>query len=193
MEVEVHRMKWGVWIPSPIQSLSYDSRSGRLAIGRQDASIEICCPGEKWYVQVRVPGKSEFQLQALGWAKAPNEQGRLFGISLRGFLFEIDLYKLNIIHIRDSYGGAAWCMSLHPREALLAVGCEDGAVRIFSYADGGLEYSKTFPTVGSRVLCVAYHPSQPKLFVGCADGHIRCFNEVLFITIMSISMYYYSC
>ena len=54
------------------------------------------------------------------------------------------------------------------------MGCEDGASRIFSYENGGLEFVKAHPTTGSRILSLAYHPVKSELFLGCADGTVRC-------------------
>lgn len=64
------------------------------------------------------------------------------------------------------------------RHGLLAVGCEDGAARLFRYEDGALEYTRSLPTTGARVLCVSFHPTVPQLFLGCDDGTIRCVEEV---------------
>ena len=85
---------------------------------------------------------------------------------------------MGIKHVTDSYGGAAWCMSMSPRGNQIAIGCEDGAARIFTYNDNKIEYFKAYQTTGSRVLSVAHHPRNSQLFVGCADGTIRCIDEV---------------
>lgn len=117
------------------------------------------------------------------------EAGRLFGISFRGVIFEVDIAQMCIKNIRDSYGGAAWCMAGHFRSPLLAVGCEDGSARLFSYENGALDYCKSFASTGSRILSVAFHPKAPHLFMGCADGTIRCVEEVdinCFIIMLSI-------
>ena len=37
------------------------------------------------------------------------------------------------MNIRDAYGGASWAMSISPRDQFLAIGCEDGIVRLFHY------------------------------------------------------------
>lgn len=96
-------------------------------------------------------------------------------------------------------------MSANPRAPLLAVGCEDGVVRLFRYEAGSLgsssagdvtgsyltngaqstskgstgilEYARSLPTSGSRVLSVAYHPTEKRLFAGCSDGSVRCMEE----------------
>ena len=69
-------------------------------------------------------------------------------------------------NVRDSYGGAAWCMASCRRHSYLAVGCEDGAARLFQYEDDALEYTRSLPTTGARVLCIAFHPTVPQLFLG---------------------------
>lgn len=91
---------------------------------------------------------------------------------------QLDLSTLKIKNVRDSYGGAAWCMASCPRHCLLAIGCEDGATRLFRYDGGVLEYARSLPNTGARILCVAFHPTLPRLFMGCDDGCIRCFDEV---------------
>ena len=44
----------------------------------------------------------------------------------------------------DSYGGPVWCMAANRASTLLAVGCEDGCVRLFDLAEGGLVYKRSF-------------------------------------------------
>jgi len=135
------------------------------------------------FVQMKISGKDNFGLHGLVWAQVASEKGRLFGISIRGFIFEVDFTKLNIKNIRDTNGGAAWCLAADPLDTLLAVGGDDGAVRLFRYAAGALEYVRTQPTVGCRVASVAFHPLQPKLFIGCADGTIRCVDKVCYFSL----------
>jgi U3 small nucleolar RNA-associated protein 4 len=178
-EVFVHRFRCGDWVPSAIRSLAVDDMfTSRVAIGREDGSIEIVNPNYKWFTNIRVPGKQDFKLQKVVWSNHAEEKGRLFGISLRGFAFEVDVANAGIINVRDVYGGSAWCLAASPRAPVLAVGCEDGTVRLFDYSSGRLEYARTLPTVGVRVLSVAYHPTQPKIFLGCGDGTIRCLDDV---------------
>ena len=93
-------------------------------------------------------------------------------------------------------------MSISPREQFIAVGCEDGIVRVFQYDSnlyhpnddsiawndaaarqegssvGILSYRMSLPTSGSRILSVAYHPVEARIFIGCSDGTIRCMDEV---------------
>jgi len=74
-------------------------------------------------------------------------------------------------------------MQASPRTPLLAVGGEDGVVRLFQYDESNrLYYFKSFPSSGTRVLSIAYHPIEPRLFIGCSDGTIRCFEDVSYQT-----------
>lgn len=136
------------------------------------------------FVQVQIPGKDNFGLHGLSWAQIASEKGRLFGISIRGFIFEVDFIHLNIKNARDTNGGAAWCLAADPLDALLAVGGDDGAVRLFRYSGDSLEYVRTQPSVGCRVASVAFHPLQSKLFIGCADGTIRCVDKVCILDLL---------
>ena len=165
-------------MPSPIKSIASDPFSNMVAIGREDGDIEITDSTGKWLTTARIPGRSHFTLKSIVWSMIPTEKGRLFGISLRGFLFEIDLATLSFKNVQESYGGAIWCIAAHYMKPILAVGCEDGTIRIFSYADGNLEYVKALSSAkGSRVLCLAYHPAKEQLFAGFADGTISCLNS----------------
>lgn len=79
-------------------------------------------------------------------------------------------------NLRHTTGGAAWSLAASATEAILAVGCDDGMVRLFNYDDGGLEFYKLYPTVNARILSIAYNPSSSRLYVGCSDGTIRAFD-----------------
>jgi WD40 repeat protein len=124
---------------------------------------------------------NDFKLQGLVWSQFHSEKeeaGRLFGISLKGFLFEVDLSTSSLSNLHDTYGGAAWSLAASPRSNLLAVGGEDGVIRLFRYtAPHQLEYVKSLPTSGSRVLSLMFHPEKHQLFVGCSDGTVRCLDE----------------
>eukprot|EP01039_Chlorochromonas_danica_P010369 gene10369-11479_t len=187
----VHRLRVGNWHPQAIKSLAVSRFDGKdeeaatyLAIGREDGEIDILSVKENFGSVAHIAGAADFKLQALCWSRwheadesRPGASQRLFGISLRGFLFEVDLRRLDLSNVCDCYGGAAWALAASPRAALLAVGGEDGVLRLFSCDQEKVAYHKSLPTSGSRVLAVAYHPSQPHLFLGGADGIIRCLEE----------------
>ena len=173
-KVGVHRFRFGDVLPSAIKSIASDPFSPLVAIGREDGDIEISDSSNKWYTIACIAGQADFELKSLVWSAIEKEKGRLFGISQKGFIFEVDLASLSFKHVQESYGGTAWSLSANTQKATLAVGCEDGASRIFSYDNGNLEFIKAHPTTGSRILSLAYHPVKAELFLGCADGTVRC-------------------
>ena len=57
---------------------------------------------------------------------------RLFGATLEGHIFEIDLKRLSYRAISSSYGGAVYAMVVEPTVcSSVAVACQDGRVRWF--------------------------------------------------------------
>ena len=125
-QFKVHGWRFSDWIPSPIRSLSADPYSSNLAVGREDGGIEICDTNNKFLVKSRIAGNVDFKLQELCWSNTTQSRGRLFGISLRGFVFEVNLKELSHGKFLDTYGGTPWCMAMSPRNAILLIGCEDG-------------------------------------------------------------------
>ncbi|XP_026389623.1 WD repeat-containing protein PCN-like [Papaver somniferum] len=63
-------------------------------------------------------------------------------------------------------------MPEHPR---LAIGCDDGRVRIYIISDE-LTYNRMLPRVSGRVLSVAWSPDAKSIFSGSSDGFIRCWD-----------------
>jgi len=173
----VHQFRFSNWMPTAIRSISVDPFSGLVAVGRSDGDIEISDPHGKWYTQGRIKGRDDFQLNGLAFSSSAEESGRLFGVSSHGFLFEVDCGSLALSTIRDSYGGSIWSIAASKRRPILGIGCEDGTAKLFSYENGGLEYVKSFPATGSRVLCVCFDPTQPRILLGGGDGSIRCYDE----------------
>lgn len=182
MDFEVHRLRIGNWKPDAIKTVACDDQfSHNLAIGKENGEIEIVDPVDNFALLLRVTGRDDFRLQALAWSKFISEHGRnrLFGISLKGFLFEVDLNEGKIVHVTDCFSSAVWAIQSSPRSDILAVGCEDGAVRLFEFGHHrrAPDYFKSLTTAGARVLCLAYHQTLPKLVIGSADGVIRVLDE----------------
>ena len=178
MDYQVHRWRFSNWVPCQIKSLAADFFSTLVAVGREDGEIEVCDPSNKFVVRAKLSGCNDFMLQSLKWSNIAEQKGRLFGISLRGFLFEVNLTSAQLVNICDSYGGAAWCLDVCPREASMTVGCEDGSAKCFSYEDARITYKRTYASVGSRILSISYHPVKTQIYFGCADGTIRCVDEI---------------
>lgn len=174
-------------MPQAVHALATHPNGRLVAVGREDGDIELAVPAEGYRIEVRVPGQKGKGLRSLAWVEAlevhglqersePVDPPRLFGCGLDGTVFEVDLLRLCYHNVRDAYGGAAWCMRAASSIALLAVGCEDGSVRLFTTEGGGLEYKRSFASTGSRVLSVAWGARDDVLLAGCADSLIHCFD-----------------
>jgi WD40 repeat protein len=182
MDFEVHRLRIGNWKPDAIKTVACDDKfSHNLAIGKENGEIEIVDPVDNFAMLLSVTGRDDFCLQALTWSNFISENGRnrLFGISLKGFLFEVNLNEGAIVHVTDCFSSAVWALQSSPRSDTLAVGCEDGVVRLFDFGHHrrAPDYLKSLTTSGARVLCLAYHQTLPKLVIGSADGVIRVLDE----------------
>lgn len=76
----------------------------------------------------------------------------------------------------DSFGGAVWCLGAAFNVPFIAVGCEDGALRLFDASEEILTLKKTFLKQEGRILSVRFHPNDEDIFSGGSDGTIRRFN-----------------
>lgn len=207
-KVAVNVSRLQVWMPQPVHALATRPDNKVVAVGREDGDIELTVPTEGYRVEARIPGQKNKGLRSLAWiegaggesglegegdaiddseaaADTEDEGARLFGCALDGTVFEVDLLRLCYKNVRDAYGGAAWCMRPAASLSLLAVGCEDGSIRLFSTEGGGVEYKRSFPSIGSRVLCLAWGPANDVIFAGCLDSMIHCLDATTGQTLVS--------
>jgi U3 small nucleolar RNA-associated protein 4 len=110
-------------------------------------------------------------LEVIEWVGA-----RLFSAGLDGSINEYDLESSLIKKTTSSYGGAVWSMSVNPSNEVLAVGCEDGSIRLFKLTNDGLEYLSQLEKQSSKVLCLRWHPFNQIIVCGGTDGTIRSVN-----------------
>lgn len=95
----------------------------------------------------------------------------------------------------SSQGGSIWSIAPNPSSSSLALGCEDGTVRILSIANDTLTHSRRFDRVKCRILSIAWGPPKHKtkknsdpmadsdddddewndswLVTGCSDSSLR--------------------
>jgi U3 small nucleolar RNA-associated protein 4 len=64
-------------------------------------------------------------------------------------------------------------MDINPTGEVMAVGCEDGMIRLFRVLDQGLEYLSVLERQETKVLSLAWHPYKPIVVVGSTDGTVR--------------------
>jgi WD40 repeat protein len=58
----------------------------------------------------------------------------------------------------NSQGGSIWSVAANPASTLLALGCEDGTVRLLSVADDTLTHHRRFDRVKCRILSLSWGP-----------------------------------
>ncbi|POM75558.1 U3 small nucleolar RNA-associated protein, partial [Phytophthora palmivora] len=172
--LQVHRCRFVDWMPAAIHALSFNAAGDQLAVARANGDVELWSVGRKWHLKFVVSGSSQSQVTALCWS----ESSRLFACSLDGTLWEMNFETLSKKNVVDSNGGPIWSMVLDAASQQLAVGCEDGRIRLFSFADDQLHFSKAFLTTGTRVVSLAWHGTAHKIFSGSEAGVIHCWNAV---------------
>ncbi|KAK1229372.1 U3 small nucleolar RNA-associated protein [Marasmius sp. AFHP31] len=203
-------------LPSTKKTASTSTRSfprfGTLAVGHANGNIDLCeWTGSKgdvqayqgWSVSKTLNGLFPSKVDSLAFIiRDPDELKpndvpslsnlRLFSSGGGSVLIEWDMERL--IRTIESQGGTIWCIAANPASTMLALGCEDGTVRLLSVADDTLAYHRRFDRVKSRILSIAWGPPVPKdcpettdsdsdddldewadswLVTGCSDSSLR--------------------
>ncbi|KAI8852751.1 WD40-repeat-containing domain protein [Chytridium lagenaria] len=177
-----------------------------LACARENGDLELWNP-IRWHLERVIPGIPGSTVESIVWIrpvsdaadsaddsddsdvetkttrstrrrKATAGRSRLLTAGHDGCITEWDLVSLKPLARIESGGGAVWCMTATPDNDEVAVGCEDGSVRVFSVvgSPGTIEYKATFDRQDGRILSVAYHPTQPILATGSTDSCIRTYS-----------------
>ncbi|KAJ2760376.1 U3 small nucleolar RNA-associated protein [Coemansia sp. BCRC 34490] len=201
--MQVHRCRFVDYVPQAINAIEYAPRSSThpyVAIGRANGDIELWQAKENLVYVKTLPGIVNGSLEAIAWAhrtsltaeeielfdnekeraqfkrqlkeKAP----RLFSAGLNSVIIEWDLGKLGPKAAIDSYGGAVWCMATNHAQTKLAVGTEDGHIRIFDIMDNQLAYQHCFDKVSSRILSLAWSHDDKTIVTGSADSCVRIWD-----------------
>ncbi|KIY69643.1 WD40 repeat-like protein [Cylindrobasidium torrendii FP15055 ss-10] len=154
---------------------------GTLAVGHANGNIDICewtgaqnstQSSQAWVVSKTLPGLYPSTVDSLAFAhRNPNtleddEVPSVFGLRLFSAgggseLLEWDIENLCIRRTIGSQAGAIWSIAINPASTLLAMGCEDGSVRILNLANDGLEHFRRFDRTKSRLLSIAWGPPIP--------------------------------
>ncbi|ORX63923.1 WD40 repeat-like protein [Basidiobolus meristosporus CBS 931.73] len=193
--MEVHRCRFVDYTPAAINALTFAPKSTKplLACARAGGDIEIWNP-KNWHLEKIIPGGASYNIEALTWAhqivlgdddydtpeekaeaqkKLLSESPRLFSAGLNSLITEWDLTTLCPKQTIDSHGGAVWCLAANNSGTKLAVGCEDGCIRIFNIIDGDLSFERSFVKQKARILSLAWSPDDKVIVTGSADSSIR--------------------
>lgn len=172
--LRVHRCRFVDWLPHAIHVLAFNGTGDELAVARANGDVEIWQVGRKWHLKLVFHGSEQRKVAALCWSA---RSGRLFAASLDGTLWELDFELVRRKNVTDANGGPIWCMAMDDAGQELAVGCEDGRIRLFSVdKEDEIYFRKGFITTGKRVVSLAWHTRAGRMFSGSEDGLIHCWN-----------------
>ncbi|CAG5113459.1 Oidioi.mRNA.OKI2018_I69.chr2.g7567.t1.cds [Oikopleura dioica] len=167
--------------PSAVQTLRYDTDNARLAVARADGpeqrGIEIWSYYNRrcWDQVAFIPPDEDRPVDVLEWTK----YGLLLSAGANGFITSYCPKSCKVLANMDSGASAVWCMRKSPDGEHLAVGGEDGIVRIYEIMDTKTEmcllYLKSFERQEKRVLSLSWH-SKGKLLCTSGVGSIRIWN-----------------
>ncbi|NWH70841.1 UTP4 protein, partial [Piaya cayana] len=164
-EFEVHRVRFFALVPAGVRCLACSPRADRLALGRTDGTVEVYNFAANYFQEKVIPGHEARSVEALCWAAGE----RLFGAGLSGEIFEYDLAGLRVSCCVDGGGGPIWSMAANGSGTQLAIGCEDGSVKLFQVVPGGIQFERNLDRRKGRILCLSWHPSGTHIAAGSID------------------------
>ncbi|KAH9853178.1 WD40 repeat-like protein [Lenzites betulinus] len=194
---------------------------GPLVIGRANGNIELCewtgsgprsqAP-QAWVVRKTLVGPYPSKVESLALTfRSPRKAAqedipswsnlRLFSSGGGSELVEWDIEKGCIKRTLNSQGGPIWSIAPNHTSTILALGCEDGSVRLISLLYDELSHLRRLDRVKSRILSIAWGPPVPRqkkeqkpgaesdsddddddewsdswLVTGCSDSSLRKLN-----------------
>lgn len=172
---KVQRVRFVEYAPKAINCMALeDSERERLAVCREDGSIEVWCTTPRkysWSIDLVIPSRAKRSIDSVTWCHS-----RLFTAGLEGELTEWHLEDMTEKNTADACGGPVWCIAGSNDRNTIAAGCEDGAVRLFDIQYGGLEPAKTLDKQEFRVLSLAWSKCDSIIVTGSTDSTIRVYN-----------------
>lgn len=156
---------------------------GTLVVGHANGNIDLLeWTGEDdelqarqaWQLRKTLPGPNPSKVDTLALTirfpdtfpsnKTPSLSDlRLFSCGGGSELLEWDTARGCVRRTVPSQGGSIWSMAANPASTMLALGCEDGTIRLLSLAADTLEHFRRFDRVKGRLLCIAWGPPLPRL------------------------------
>lgn len=83
----------------------------------------------------------------------------------------------------DIHGGAIWSLAVSPDQKTMAIGCEDGRIRLYSIYEKSIEFLRGFEAIeasslnsSARILSLAWNPQGDALISGSASGSVKLWN-----------------
>ncbi|KAF7992974.1 hypothetical protein HCN44_005755 [Aphidius gifuensis] len=171
---KVHNVRFYNLAPRAITNLCYEKNSKKLALSRDDCSIEIWNVTNVPFLESTIPGNDDDEsIESLVWI----DSKRLLSCGTDGMIIEYDLKKLKLKYKVAVTGGQAWCMDINPDKTRIAVGTEGGYINTFTVNDDSLIYEKIFDKQKGRILCLKWDKTGEMIFTGSTDT-VRVWNAI---------------
>uniref|UniRef100_A0A4W5RDN8 UTP4 small subunit processome component n=1 Tax=Hucho hucho TaxID=62062 RepID=A0A4W5RDN8_9TELE len=136
-ELKVHRVRFFDYMPTAIRAMAFNAHTERLALARMDGSVEIFNFTDHYFQEKVIPGKDSRSIESLCWVG-----GRLFSAGLNGEIAEYDLENLRPKYSLEAYGGPIWTVISNTQGTQLAIGCEDGTVKLFEVLEEHIQFER---------------------------------------------------
>ncbi|KAI4904474.1 hypothetical protein NFI96_015128 [Prochilodus magdalenae] len=169
-EFKVHRVRFFDYMPSAIRAMAFQPQREKIAVARTDGSVEIFNRADSFFQDKVIPGQEQVATEALVWVG-----DRLFSAGLNGEIVEYDLDNNKAKYTLDAYGGPIWAITSNKQGTHLAVGCEDGTVKLFEVCEHGIQFERNLAKQKGRIISLSWHPSGLKIVAGMMDV-IRVFD-----------------
>ena len=169
---KIHNIRFYNLEPRSVTCLSYESKTKKLALARNDNSIEVWSVGNAPFVECTIAGHAANSVESILWIGP-----RLFSTGLHGIIAEYNLTTLSIKNEVTVTGGAAWCMDVNRKKTCLAVGTEDGYINTFTVTPEALIYERIFDKQKGRILCIKWDNTGEMIYTGSVDT-IRVWNAI---------------
>ncbi|KAL0968201.1 hypothetical protein UPYG_G00263760 [Umbra pygmaea] len=169
-EFKVHRVRFFDYMPTAIRAMAFNAETERLALARTDGSVEVFSFADRYFQEKVIPGKDSLSIEALCWVGM-----RLFSAGLNGLITEYDLENLRPKYSVEAYGGPIWTMISNTQGTHIAIGCEDGTVKLFELLVEGIHFERNLDRQKGRIISLSWHPSGTQIAAGMMDM-IRVFD-----------------
>ncbi|CAN2390989.1 maturation of SSU-rRNA, partial [Pristimantis euphronides] len=164
-EFKVHCVRFFDYVPSGVRSIAYSEHTEKLAVARNDGSVEVYNFPANYYQEKIIPGDDRRSTESICWVAGE----RLFSAGLNGEIIEYDLEKLCVKYSLDAFRGPIWGIVANPNSTKLAVCCEDGSVNLFKVTPEKIVFEKSLNRQKERILCLAWHPSGSQIVTGSVN------------------------
>ncbi|XP_055531936.1 U3 small nucleolar RNA-associated protein 4 homolog [Wyeomyia smithii] len=169
-QCRLHNVQFYNLLPRGINCLAVNNGNSKLALSRDDGTIEIWNISAAPFMEKSLPGYEKVSVEGLCWVGE-----RLFSVGLAGSLIEWDLRLMTMKNTFLLTGDAAWCLDVSRDERRLAVGTEGGYINVYNVENDDIQYEKILDKQEGRIVCVRFDWSGDFLVTGSVDA-VRVWN-----------------